>query len=301
MIDSDMRRRILTPLILAATLLFVQAPTNSRAQSPAQPDPALRPTLESAFQAWRAAIASDNLAQWEAATAYSRQIEIRNRIVSQRLPFPQALFEDPIGTPGLEGLISLGVFNTGNTATSTYFGKANFGASDGVAVSDNILVLHFLREEGVWKFDNLRIVKIGNDAEILLQIRNSDFSFLNDIEFQPAPQLPPIPQPVNMPDFIAEVWVDATGYEVTVEVNGHSSGTFTNLKRTELVMGGVKAGQNVVRLTTKLLENVGGATPKVEVAIYAARDPAAQANRVYHYRPGDLVAPAVNESFTVTE
>ncbi|MDF1825442.1 MAG: hypothetical protein P1U68_12420 [Verrucomicrobiales bacterium] len=295
-----MRRRIFSPTLLAVTALIFQSFT-SQAQTPAQSDPALRPTLESAFQAWRAAIASNNLAQWEAATAYSRQIEIRNRIVSQKLPFPQALFDDPIGTPGLEGLIALGVFSTGNTATSTYFGKANFGAADGVAVSDNILVLHFLREEGVWKFDNLRIVKIGNDAEILLQIRNSDFSFLNDIEFQPTAQLPLVPQPVNTPDYVAEAWVDATGYEVTIEVNGHPTGTFTNIKRSELVMGGVRNGQNVIRLTTKRLKNTGAATPKVEVAIYAASDPASPADRVYHYRPGASIEPVITENFTVSD
>ncbi len=121
------------------------------------------------------------------------------------------------------------------------------------------------------------------------------------MEFQPAPQLPPIPQPVNMPEFIAEVWVDATGYEVTVEVNGHPSGTFTNIRTSELVMGGVRPGQNAIRLTTKLLENAEGASPKVEVAIYAAKDPTLQADRVYHYRPGSAVQPQVTENFTVGE
>ncbi|MDA8908664.1 MAG: hypothetical protein P1U81_13235 [Verrucomicrobiales bacterium] len=291
------------PRFLSLTLLSVCAiaftVTQSQAQTTAQPDPALRPTLESVFNSWSQAIMSDNLEQWEASTAYSRQIEIRNRIVSQKLPFPDALFADPIGAPTLEGLIGLGVLSTGFTATSTYFGKANFGTTDGVAITDNLLVLHFLKEDGSWKFDTLRIVKIGADAELLLQIRNSDFSFLNGVEFQPAPQLPPIPQPVNTPEFIAEVWVDATGYEVTVEVNGHSSGTFSNLKTTELVMGGVRPGQNTVRLTTRLLENAEGASPKIEIAIYAARDPSAQADRVFHYRPGAEVKPELIQSFNV--
>ncbi|MDF1657072.1 MAG: hypothetical protein P1U58_05635 [Verrucomicrobiales bacterium] len=293
-----MPRRSLFFIFLAVSLINLTAP-ESKAQSTAQPDPALRPTLESVFNSWSLAIMSDNLEQWEASTAYSRQIEIRNRIVSQRLPFPQALFEDPIGSPRLEGLIGLGVISTGVTATSTYFGKANFGTANGVAVTDNLLVLHFLKEEGSWKFDNLRIVKIGNDAELLLQIRNGDFSFLNGIEFQPSPKLPPVPQPVSTPEYIAEVWVDATGYEVTVEVNGHPSGSFSNLKTTELVMGGVRPGRNTIRLTTKLLDNPAGATPKVEIAIYAARDPAVQANRVFHYRPGAEVQPELLQEFNV--
>lgn len=295
MLDSRMPRSQALLILLSATVLA--APVLSMGQ--AKPDPSLRPTLERAYNAWRAAINSGNLAQWEEATAFSRQIEVRNTIVSQKLPFPKALFADPIGAPGLEGLIGLGVLSTGSTATSTYFGKANFGGGEGVAISDNLLVLHFLKEEGRWSFDNLRIVKIGQDAELLLQIRNSDFSFLQGEEFQPAAQLPPIPQPVSSPDYIAEAWIDATGFEVTIEVNGHRTGKFTNLKTTELVIGGVRRGQNTIRLTAKLLENLENVAPKVEIAIYAAENPSVQANRVFHYRPGSEVQAQLIQNFTV--
>lgn len=264
----------------------------------AQPDNSIRVTLESAYEAWRAATASGDLAKWEEATAFTRQIETRNRIVSQKLPFPQALFEDPVDAPSLGGLIALGVLSTGETATSTYFGKANFGSEPGVAISDNILVLHFLREEGRWKFDSLRLVKIGNDGEILMQIRNADFSFLLGDEFQPAPQLPPVTQAVETPQLVAEAWIDATGYEVILTVNGHPNGTFRNIKTSELVMGGVRRGQNTIKIETRLLEGTAGATPKVEVGIYAAEDPNGQAQRVYHFRPGTTVAPVVTEYFT---
>lgn len=262
----------------------------------ASPDNSIRVSLESAYEAWRRAMDAGDLAAWEECTAFSRQIETRNRIVSQKLPFPRALFEDPVAAPSLGGLISLGVLSTGETATSTYFGKADFGSEPGVAVSDNLLVLHFLREEGRWRFDTLRIVKIGNDGELLLQIRNGDFSFLRGEEFQPAPALPPVPQPVEAPAYVAEAWIDATGYEVKLSVNGHLVGTFRNLKGTELVMGGLKRGDNRVRIESRLLE--GGRSPaKVEIAIYAAEDPAGQAQRVYHFRPGADVPPLREESF----
>lgn len=243
-------------------------------------------------------MAAGDIAQWERFTAYSRQIETRNRIVSQRLPFPQAMFEDPVQPPSLDGMISLGVFSTGQTATSTYFGKANFGGGP-VQISDNLLVLHFLREEGTWKFDNLRVVKIGADPDILLQIRNADFSFLKDIEFQPLPQLPPVPQPVNPPEYIAEAWIDSTGYEVTLTVNGHLTGKFTNVKITELVMGGLRKGTNSIQITAKRVESTGENSPKVEVAIYAAKDPGQPANRMYHFKPTGDVPPKVMENFNV--
>lgn len=291
------------PLAATAVLLIPRFGASQTENTPAaQPDNSIRVSLESAYEAWRRAMDSGDLTTWEQTTAFSRQIEIRNRIVSQKQNFPQALFDDPVAAPLLGGLVSLGVLSTGDTATSTYFGKANFGDEPGIAVSDNLLVLHFLREEGKWKFDNLRIVKIGNDGEILLQIRNSDFSFLRGEEFQPAPFLPPVPQPVATPAFVAEAWIDATGHEVKITVNGHLTGTFKNVKTSELVMGGAKRGGNQIRIESKALaEATGGATPKVEVAIYATADPAGQAQRVYHFKPGAVAPPVVTESFVVEE
>ncbi len=281
-------------LCLAPVLGFSQSENTPAAQ----PDNSLRVTLESAYEAWRRSMDASDLTLWEQATAFSRQIETRNLIVSQKLPFPQALFDDPVAAPTLGGLIPLGVLSTGDTATSTYFGKANFGEEPGMAIPDNLLVLHFLREEGSWKFDNLRIVKPGGNAELLLQIRNSDFSFLRGDEFQPAPVLPPVPQPVSPPDYVAEAWIDATGYEVKITVNGHLTGTFKNLKTTELVMGGAKRGQNTIRIESRLLPESNGSAPKVEVAIYAAEDPAGQAQRVYHFKPG-AGSPSVTDNFVV--
>ncbi|MEX2580311.1 MAG: hypothetical protein WD342_14730 [Verrucomicrobiales bacterium] len=268
---------------------------DSRAET-AKPDPSLRVTLERAYSAWRSSMSAGDLDLWEKATAFSRQIETRNRIVSQRLPFPQALFDDPVEAPSVARLTPMGVLSTGTTATSTYYGKANFGPGEGSGVTDNLLVLHFLREETHWKFDNLRIVKLGNDGDVLLQIRNGDFSFLQGEEFQPASQLPAIPQPVEPPEYIAEAWIDSTGCETTITVNGHLTGKFKNIKTTELVMGGLRRGENRISIETKRLEEGANTSPKVEVAIYATKDPSEGADRVYHYRP-DSVGQSVSETF----
>jgi len=286
--------------MVGAGLLLATIPLAAQEEAPvpaARPDPSIRVTLESAYETWRRAMGEGDLRKWEEATAYSRQIETRNRIVSQGLPFPQALMDDPVEAPTLGGLTALGVFSTGETATSTYFGKANFGG-DPSAVSDNMLVLHFLREDGRWRFDNLRIVKLGGDAELLLQLRNGDFSFLSGDEFQPAPRLPPVPQPVPAPELLAEAWIDATGYEVAISVNGHPMGRFSNIKTTELVMGGVRRGQNTVSLR---IHRVDGAreSSKVEIAIYAAKDAESPADRVFHFRPGTEVPLVLDEAFVV--
>lgn len=243
-------------------------------------------------------MAEGNLEKWEAATAYSRQIETRNRMVSQRLPFPGALFDSPIESPSLGGLIPLGVLSTGTTATSSYFGKIKFGEVEGAAARDNILVLHFLKEEDRWTFDNLRVVRIDNDSEVLLQIRNGDFSFLQGEEFQPAGQLPPVPQPVAMPEYVAEAWIDSSGCETTVTVNGHLTGKFPNVKTAELVIGGLRAGQNRITLEIRRLPD-SNVPAEIEVAIYATKDPDAQAKRVFHYNPGSDFGELVEQTFVV--
>lgn len=290
-----------TILFLSGWAALASLPANAVAQAAtnARPDPALRITLEGSYDGWRQAMATGDLAKWEEVTAFSRQIETRNRIVSQKLPFPQALFEDPLEAPALGGLIALGVLSTGETATSTYFGKANFGGDPG-SLSDNLIVLHFLREEGKWRFDTLRVVKMGSDSNVLLQIRNSDFSFLRGAEFQPAAQLPPVDQPVQTPELIAEAWIDATGYEVTLFVNGHRTGTFSDVKITELVMGGLKKGGNSVLIRTRRLDKATG-DPAVEIAIYGAAEPGKPAKRYYHYNPGSEVKAEVKEGFTVAD
>jgi len=283
-------------LLFVISLLSLSVSTGVAQES--QSDPAIRVTLERAYENWRAAMSVGDFQKWEEATAFSRQIETRNRMLSQRLAFPQALFDGPIEAPSLGGLTALGVLNTGSTATSSYYGKISFGASEGVAVSDNILVLHFLKEDDRWKFDNLRIIRIGGDGEILLQIRNSDFSFLRNAEFQPVKQLPPVAQPVEMPEYVAEVWVDSTSCETTITVNGNLTGKFTNVKTPELVIGGLHRGENTVTIETRRLPDTT-IPPRLEIAIYTAKDPTAAADRVFHYKPGADFEEKITQTFIV--
>jgi len=284
---------LLIPLILLQSLLPAQ---DAAAEVPVASDPSLRPTLEAVYLSWRNAMAATNVAEWEKSTALSRQFDTRNRIVSQKLPFPQALFDDPVEAPSLSGLIALGVLSTGETATSTYFGKANFGEGE-TAVANNLIVLHFIREEGVWKFDNLRVVKLGNDGEILLQIRNQDFSFLRGKEFLPEPELPPLPPQVSQPDYIAEIWLTSLGYETEVSVNGILSGKISDNSGKDLLIGGLRKGENSITIKTKRIPESNQITPRLEIAIYAAGGPGEQANRVFHLPAGETVAPLIQQKF----
>lgn len=259
-------------------------PAATAAISPAVSTPGMQRQFGGLYTAWRDAMDKKDFEAWKQVTAQSRQGEIRNRIVSQRLSYPQALFDSPISAPALEGLLHVGTLVRGDTASSVYFGKADFGISDPTAVRDNFIVLRFVREFDVWKYDNLRVVKFGDDAEVLLKIRNNDLSFLQSPEFLPDAEVPPIPGPVQAPEYLAEVWITAIGYEVTITVNARHTSVLANDQGRELIIGGLDKGSNRVAVEVKEIPFEGGTPRHLEIGIYGAKQAADKAERYYHFR-----------------
>lgn len=275
--------RILTSL----TLLLISASTAQAQQQQAAPvrqEPGLQKELEGVYETWRNAMASKNLKAWENIMASYRRIETRNRIVSRKHPFPEALFSDPMAHPGLQNLFLLTILSRRDTATAVYFGKPDFGAADPRQIKDTILVLRFVKESGRWLFDNTRIVRIANNPEVLHQISQRDFSFLKAEEFQPLDGIPPIPPLVGTPELMGEIWATSIGFETELWINNYPMGKIKNGGGKEMVMGGVRRGRNQIRFRCKRLPGVKE-TPKIEFAIYAAGGPGEKANRVFHFGP----------------
>jgi hypothetical protein len=250
---------------------------------------------------WRDAMMRKDYDRWQRSTSSYRQAWTRNEVISQRLRFPNALFAVPVQAPEVSSLLHVSVLVRGDAATSVYFGKADFGLGDPSAITDNFVVLRFLREHGVWLFDNLRVVKFGNDPDMLLKISSQDFSFLESPEFQPPAEMPKVPGPVTTPDFLAEVWVTAVGFVATIEVNNQHSSKLANDTGRQLIIGGLKKGKNRLKVKTGPAPLDTGTPKYLEVAVYAAEQPEGQAKRVFHYRPDPHQAPEVYEAeFEVT-
>ena len=76
----------------------------------------LRTGLEKTYGVWRQAIVQKDVATWQRATASHRRMEVRNRIVSEKLPFPAAVFDLPAPPPALNGLMFLEAKQNGPTA-----------------------------------------------------------------------------------------------------------------------------------------------------------------------------------------
>lgn len=258
-------------------------------------------TFEGLYSAWRDAMTRKDFAGWQQVTATSRQKRVRNEIISQRMRFPEALFASSVAAPELRGLICVDTLVRGETASVVYFGRADFGLGDPTAVRDNFVVLRFIKEFGIWKFDNLRVVKFGDDPEILAKVSNRDRSFLDAPEFQPAPVPPPVMGEVSLPELVGEIWVTASGYEVKITVNGQHQTAIANDSGRELILGGLSKAMNRIKVEVKPAEAEAGGPPRhLEIGIYGAARPDEAAQRFYHFRSAADGGPVAGFETTFT-
>lgn len=217
----------------------------------------LRQPLETAYGAWRDAIIRRNAPAWQRATAEHRRVEVRNRIISEKLPFPAAIFALPAPPPALQGLTFLEAKQNGATAKSAYFGKIDFGI--GGAPSENLLVLSFIRGNGGWLYDRADFVNLAALPAVRNELAAGNLNYLKETpEAQPSGIVPPTPIAARSAKYIAKVYVFCPGREVQVQINKISRHRFANAKEAEVVIGGAVDGPNEVQFSVKPLEGGTG-------------------------------------------
>lgn len=230
---------------------------------------AQKPTAElgkavvSTYGSWRSAMVRKDLSAWKRTTAAHRQIEVRNRLASEKSPFPAALFSLPTPPPSLDGLKLIHLSQKGATAKAAFFGKVNFGV-DGNP-TDNVLVLSFVNTNGNWYYDRADFVNLAALPDVRKELAAGNMKYVSETpEFQASGVVPPIPPAVPTAKYIAKVYVFCPGREVQVQVNQHSRHRFSNAKEAEIVIGGAKDGANSVTYSVRKLE---GGTGKEAMAI----------------------------------
>jgi len=230
---------------------------------------ALRPALEKAYGGWRDSIVNKDAANWQRVTATHRRVEVRNRIVSEKLPFPAAVFNLPAPPPALTGLTFLEAKQNGPTATACYFGKIDFGV--GGKPSQNLLVLAFVSEGGDWRYDRADFVNLEALPEVRRELAAGDLKYLKEApETQPSGQIPPTPMEAAAAKYIAKVYVFSPGREVKVQVNKISHHRFANAKEAEIVIGGAVDGPNEVQYAiSKLPGGTGNEALTIRVYLFS--------------------------------
>lgn len=230
----------------------------------------LRPSLEATYNAWREAMIRKDGNAWQRVTSDHRRVEVRNRIVSQKLPYPAAVFQLPAPPPAIQGLTFLEAKRKGLTAKAFYFGKVDFGI--GGEPSDNLLVLSFTRGNAGWLYDRADFVNLSALPVVRKELAAGNLKYIKETpEAQPSGIVPVTPISVNTAKVIAKVYVFCPGREVQVQINKISRHRFVNAKEAEIVIGGAIDGSNEVQYSTKKLP---GATGKevMTIRVYLMSD-----------------------------
>ncbi len=261
----------------------------------------LRPGLETTYNAWREAMIRKDVEVWQRVTAEHRRVEVRNRIVSEKLPFPATVFELPAPPPSLQGLKFLEALQNGATAKAAYFGKIDFGV--GGAPTDNLLVLAFVKGPAGWLYDRADFVNLAALPVVRKELEEGNLKYLKETpEIQPSGQVPPTPIPVPPAKHVAKVYVFCPGREVQVQINKVSRHRFANAKEAQIVIGGAQDGPNEVQYTVKKLE--GGTGKEVmTIRVYLMSEVVGEKPiKVFQYQiaAGDAAKPVDTGTFDVT-
>lgn len=243
----------------------------------------LRPALETTYSAWREAMIRRDPSVWQRVTAEHRRMEVRNRIVSEKQPFPATVFNLPAPPPSLTGLKFLEAKQKGATAKASYFGKIDFGV--GGEPTDNLLVLSFVKGSGGWLYDRADFVNLVALPAVRKELAAGELKYLKETpEAQPSGTVPPTPIQANPAKYIAKVYVFCPGREVEVQVNKISRHRFANAKEAQIVIGGAKDGPNEVQYSVKKLE---GSTGKevMTIRVYLMSEvPGAKPTKAFEYQ-----------------
>lgn len=212
----------------------------------------LRRELDRAYSSWREAIISHNISAWQQTTATYRQLLTRNLIVSQKQPFPDAMFALPIRPPETNTLRFIKSAVKNDTAHLVYFGKVDVGLVDSSEIPECILILKLVKESTGWKFDTTRIVNLTNAPEVLAALQTGGSSpFLNEPVFNPSGVIPATAKPCPQPDRVGVLRVVSFGYETQASVNGFEVASVQDNAEEHIIIGGLKNGENPLTLTIK--------------------------------------------------
>ncbi|MFI3242713.1 MAG: hypothetical protein R3Y56_00505 [Akkermansia sp.] len=246
-----------TLLALAPVTLAQESPADSPASTTVQkPDGGLLvPNQQAAqeigeriYNTWRLSMIRGNKTAWEGATARSRQVKVRNLIVSQRGNFERDFFRDQIDNlPMLENFKYVGALaaSGGKTLALTYFGRLQLG--DDGKPTPCAFVLHFVMEGKNWKFDQSSFFTLQSLPKVAERLGKKDTSVLKEQDgFYPYAKVPTVPMLCPPPQLIGKIFVDCPGREVKLKINGLSQHEFYSERRADVVSGGLRRGTNTI-------------------------------------------------------
>jgi hypothetical protein len=256
-------------------------------------DADLRMALEKVYLRWREAMLRKDANAWAASITRYRQTVIRNSVVSERLPFPDAVFASEVQPPALAGLRLLEAQAVGDTAHLVYFGKVDMG-QDKDLVRENLLKLKFFRENGVWKYDSNRISRLDSAPTVLKALKEGKRpDFLDSPEYTPPGSMPPPPPLCRVPDFKAGYKLQTFGYETTISMNGMVYEPAVDALDQQILIGGLVKGHNEITLNIKPVARPEGEKASLQLRVYIiSKEPGNPGTEVLRWQAPEGGVPA---------
>ncbi len=256
-------------------------------------DPVLQGNLERVYLDWRGAIIAKSIDTWTRSTALYRQMTARNLIISQKLRYPDALFDMPMQPPDIVPLKLIEVEAVGPTAHLVYHGRVDIGLGiESKDLPEALLILKFYQEKTGWKFDTSRMIRLEDAPELKKQLQSGQLEFLKGLAFTPSGIVPATPAACRMPDYVAALRIEAMGYEVTATLNAVTYPTVADDAVQQLIIGGLVRGENPLKLHLKPLPIPEGEQRVLEVqTIIINGQEKKPTTRVFLWNPGDIPPP----------
>ncbi|MGC6427317.1 MAG: hypothetical protein ACON5H_10030 [Akkermansiaceae bacterium] len=259
--------------------------------------------LRSLYDGWRSAVIRKDAAAWQRLTAQHRQIEIKNRLMSEGRVFPQGFLNGlPAAPPSLAGLKPLRLRINGPTVKAVYYGKVDFGI--GGQPTDNIWTISYLKERNGWRYDSSEFINISALPEVKKQLDAGNYQYVDQNDFKPSGVFPPrAPLQLVAPvKYIAKAYVFCPGRQVDLTINGVSKHRFQHDKSAQIIIGGARDGKNEVQFKITPLK---GGDPKAVMTIRVylmSQIQGRQPVKVFEYQVEDGKQPQASgvKTFTIT-
>ena len=261
-IEAELKRR-------DAMKKAAEASTPAAVADILMPDQAkARQVAETVYNTWRLSMIRGNEQAWRASTTRSRQMKVRNLIVSQRGQFPKDFFRHTQEAPNIDNFIYVGSLMgcKGQTMACTYVGKLQLGDAK---ARENAFVLEFVLEQGRWKLDQTRFFDLTQLPDVKKRLYNRDLNLLKEQDgFLPYSSIPGVPAACRAPELIGKVFVDCPGRNIEMTINGVSVHEFDDERRADIISGGLRRGQNTI--TYKIKDREELKRPSMAIGIFVA-------------------------------
>jgi hypothetical protein len=183
----------------------------------------------------------------------------------------------------------------GETAHLIYFGKIDLGLGDEPsAIPENLLVLKYFKEKDGWKFDSTKFINLADNPEMRDSCQRGSPEFLKHPPFNPPGKAPAVPKLCKEPEKVAALRIQCFGYEVLATVNDFDGTPVVDTAEQQLIIGGLRRGDNEVKLQIKTLPIPDGEERYLEVeAVLLTGEEKNPTVRVFDWVPKETVVPPV--------